>query len=70
MQNEGKTVRLERVDMEKDLGIMVDEQLTFKTHINEKINKASRVMGLIRSFVYLNQENFKRLYVALVRPPT
>ncbi len=62
MQNEGKTVRQERVDMEKDLGIMVDEQLIFETHINEKINKGSRVMGLIRrSFVYLNQENFKRL---------
>ncbi len=69
MQNEGKTVRLEQADMEMDLGAMVEEQLTFETHINEKINKASRVMGLIRrSFVYLNQENFERVYIALVRP--
>ena len=69
MQNEGNIIRLERAEMEKDLGIMVDEQLTFETHINEKINKASRVMGLIRrSFVHLNRGNFKRLYVALVRP--
>ncbi len=39
MQNEGETVRLERADMDKDLGVMVGEQLTFETHINEKIKK-------------------------------
>ncbi len=55
--------------MEKDLDITVDEQLTSENPINEQIKKASRVMGLIiRSFTYLNQENFKRLYVALVKP--
>lgn len=60
---------LEQADMGKDLCMIVDEQLTFEKDINEKINKASGVMELTRrSFTYLNQGDFKRLYVALVRP--
>lgn len=69
MQKEDQPVSLERVDSEKDLGIIVDQHLTFEQHINDKINKANRTMGLIRrSFVDLNKENFIRLYKALVRP--
>ena len=36
--------------MEKDLGIMVDEQLTFQNHINEKINPFS-AKSLLPRFV-------------------
>ncbi len=69
MQKEDQPVRLERVHREKDLGIIVDQHLTFEQHINEKVNKANRMVGLIRrSFVDLNKENIIRLYTALVRP--
>jgi len=31
---------LERTDQIKDLGILLDERLSFRDHINDKINKA------------------------------
>ncbi len=59
MQKEDQPVRLELVDSEKDLRIIVDKHHTFEQHINDKINKANRIMGLIRrSFVDLNKGNF------------
>ena len=53
----------------KDLGLIVDNHLTFSKHIAEKINKASQIMGLIRrTFVFLDKHNFNLLYKSLVRP--
>ena len=38
-------------------------------HIAEKVNKANSVVGAIRrSFEYLDEDTFKKLYTALVRP--
>ena len=60
---------LEQVSKEKDLGIITDEQLTFEEHIQTKVNKATKVMGLIRrSFMTLDTEMFRKLFTALVRP--
>ena len=40
--------------MVKDLGILFDEKLTFKEHIQEKINTAYMMLGIIkRNFKYL-----------------
>ncbi len=65
----GRNAYLKHSDAEKDIGVTVDSKLDFEAHINEKINKANRTMGLIRrSFEYLDQENFLLLYKALVRP--
>ena len=56
-------------DEEKDLGVIIDSKLTFEKHIQAKINKANQIMGLIRRTIeYLNKENFKLLFTALVRP--
>lgn len=53
----------------KDLGILIDDHLTFVNHIAEKVNKANQIMGLIRrSFVYLDEHNFNLLFKSLVRP--
>lgn len=53
---------------EKDLGIHIDEKLTFKNHINAKVGTAQRMMGAIRrSFRYLDAEMFSLLYKSLVR---
>lgn len=66
--NQG-TVTLDQVEKEKDLGIIIDNNLTFEDHMNGKINKANSVMGIIRrSFVHMDKEIFLRLYKALVRP--
>ena len=56
-------------DKEKDIGLIIDKDLTFSDHMNEKINEANRIIGLIRrSFTYLTEDIFLQLYKALVRP--
>ena len=56
-------------DKEKDIGVIIDKDLTFSDHMNEKINKANRIIGLIRrSFTYLTEDIFLQLYKALVQP--
>jgi len=61
--------KLQSTANEKDIGVVVDNQLSFEEHINEKINKANSIMGLIRrSFTYLDEPTFLMLYKALVRP--
>ena len=47
----------------------MDNKLTFDDHISTQVNKASRVMGVIRrSYTHLDAHNFKLLFKALVRP--
>ena len=69
MMNENNSPKyFERSPHEKDLGVYFDSHLDFKTHINEIIVKATKIMGLIRrSFTNLTPEIFKPLYIALVR---
>ena len=60
---------LETVDEELDLGITVDNQLKFSKHVDIKINKANKLLGLIRhTFKYLNADTLITLYKSLVRP--
>lgn len=60
---------LEYSSCEKDLGVNIDENLTFEEHISEKVNKANSIMGLIRrTFIHLDKSNFVQLFTALVRP--
>ena len=67
--NEGNEVELQNSDGEKDIGVLVDDHLSFSQHIQQKINKANSIMGLIRrTFTYLNEHNFRYLFQALVRP--
>jgi thymidine kinase len=67
--NEGKEVKMEQSDGEKDIGVLVDETISFSTHIQNQINKANSIMGLIRrTYTYLDEQSFKYLFQALVRP--
>ncbi len=60
---------LERTDIEKDLGVLIDRKLSFDDHIQAKINTANKIMGLIRrTFTFLDADNFKKLFKAMVRP--
>ena len=57
------------MDSEKDLGVTIHEKLKFTEHINNKVNKANSMMGVIRhSFRHLDCQMFSKLYVSLVRP--
>ena len=41
-------VELEQTEVEKDLGLNIDNSLTFEYHLNEKVNKANQIIGIIR----------------------
>lgn len=66
---DGKRHNLEETEVEKDLGVEVDNQLKFSKHIQSKVNKANKVLGCLRhTFKFMNKEIFTMLYKSLVRP--
>ena len=49
--------------------MLFDSQLTFNDHIQDKINKACSINGIIkRNFIHMDCNTFVLLYKALVRP--
>ncbi len=59
---------LERVKQEKDVGVVIDEELNFDKHISEKVKKATSMSALIRRiFNHLDERSFTPLYKTLVR---
>jgi len=60
---------MDKSKAEKDVGVTIDENLSFEKHMTDKINKANSVLGAIRrSFQYLDNKTFKLLYTSMVRP--
>ena len=61
-------VQLEHVFKEKDLGIIIDADLTVNVQVSKKIKKANNMLGLIRrSFSFLNADILLPLYNAFIR---
>lgn len=59
---------IDKVDKIKDLGIVFDYRLKFDEHIDEKINKAYQMLGIIkRNFIHLTPDSFVVLYKSIVR---
>jgi len=59
---------LHRKESYKGLGVIIDEKLTFRDHIHDKINKAYAMLGIIhRNFKYLKINSFVLLYKRMVR---
>jgi len=49
-----------------DLGVRFDNNLIFRDHISEKINKAYSVLGIIkRNFIYMDERTFTLLYKSI-----
>ena len=47
----------------------VDPELKFSKHTEIQVNKANKILGLIRrSYEYMDKEMLKNLFIALVRP--
>ena len=66
---QGSTKVLKSVEIEKDLGVYVQENLKFEKHISLTINRANKLVGLIkRTFSYLDQETLLTLYKTIIRP--
>jgi hypothetical protein len=61
---------LERVDEIKDLGVIMDEKMSFLPHIEAIISKLSRMLGFIEriSRDFRDPYTHKTLYTSLVRP--
>ena len=60
---------LETTTNEKDLGVIIDEQLKFHQHVTTAVNKASRMLGLVRAtFTCLDETTIPRLFTTMVRP--
>jgi len=58
-----------KVDSYKDLAVTFDKKTTFSEHIQEKINKAYSMLGIIkRNFIHMNKHIFTFLYKCMVRP--
>ncbi|KAG7153965.1 hypothetical protein Hamer_G023185 [Homarus americanus] len=60
---------IKKTTVEKDIEVVIDDKLTCSDHLAEKINKANKIVGIIRrTFVHLDAPIFKALYTALVKP--
>ena len=60
---------IEHIDVEKDIGVQIDEELSFEQHICTKVRVANAIMGHIRrAFTFLALVTFKKLYTSMVRP--
>ena len=66
--NNNSMSTLESVTSISDLGVTVDSELSFSTHIYDKINKAYQILGIVnRNFNNLDNKSFLLLYKSLVR---
>ncbi len=69
MKQNDQRVTLGQTELEKDLGVNIDPQLNFSQHIESQVNKANKILGMIRrSYEFLDGETLKKLFIALVRP--
>ena len=60
---------IKEVQLEKDLGIWLDNKLTFETHIIKKANKANGMTAVIKkSFTKVTKQVFLNIYKCLIRP--
>ena len=67
--NNGNIKVLKSVDCEKDLGVYLQDNLKFDKHISLTVNRANRLIGLIKhAFSYLEEETLLVLYKTLIRP--
>ena len=61
--------KIEKVSKEKDLGVIIEEQLKFHEHTSSAISKANHTIGIIKkTFANMTSDTFLNLYQTLVRP--
>ena len=57
------------VEEHKHLGLILDSKLTFASHIDEKISKASKGLGILKSLSrYLSVKTLDQIYKMYIRP--
>ena len=71
MRSHEGEIRFENVESGKDLGVIIDNSLSFGEHIRCKVSIANRNLGLIsRTFTFMDKDTcmFLNLFKAIVRP--
>ena len=69
MYSGGPPIMLDSITNEKDLGVHVDVKLTFEHHVEIVVNKANRMLGMIRrAYTFLDGPTLTKLYTSLIRP--
>ena len=69
MQTNSVDMKVQKVTSEKDLGVTFNQNLKITDHINNKVNKANRTVGIIfRKFTFMDKDMFLRIYKSVVRP--
>ena len=69
MQNNSALCKLEESTEEKDLGVIIDNKLTFRKHCEKIATTANKLLGILRrNFTYIDDTNFNHLYKGLIRP--
>ena len=64
-----KNTSLEAITEEKDLGVIIDRDLKFHRHVSKAVNKASRMLGLVRAtFTCIDETTLPKLFTTMVRP--
>ncbi len=60
---------LEQMHQEKDLGVIIDNQLKFHNHTSAAINKSNQILAIVKkSFMHLDMVTVPLLYMSIVRP--
>ena len=65
----GELKVLESTSIEKDLGVHIDNELSFNEHITKQVIKANRALGALKHTIkYMDKDSFTCLYKSLIRP--
>ena len=60
---------LEAITEEKDLCVTIGRDLKFQMHVSKAVNKASRILGLVRvTLTYIVEMTLPRLFTTMVCP--
>ena len=60
---------LKSSNCEKDMGVYIDNKITYDTHINNMVFKANRVLAVVRNtFDYMDEDIFRLIFKGLIRP--
>ncbi len=60
---------LDQVHQEKDLGVIVDDQLKFHNHASAAVNKSNQILAIVKkSFMHLDMVTVQLLYRSIILP--
>ena len=60
---------LDESSLERDLGVLVSDDLKWRKQIDMAVSKANRILGMLKkTFVSRDADLWRNLYVSLVRP--